>query len=254
MSGKSFTVKVGIVVGMASSALFLGDMAVAQEAANTAPPAVTAGEAQSATTTPPAEAAAETAAETPLAPSPAETACFSGPAKLSELEVQAFLSAPAGLLTDFPSGGLPLSTRVRSLAGSDAATLDPILGLVPNASSMQVAAIGSGLARVAKACEKSNPEYAATIQEKIALLGDGALELAFATALNEVQTAALGQAGGAGAGAGGAAGIGGTGTAGGGANGVNGTSASTVTQSGTFAVNNAGSTFGDVIEDVSPTN
>jgi hypothetical protein len=226
MFDKSFVVKLGTFVGMASSVLLSAQIAVAQEpAAAATPPAVTA----------------------------AETACFSGPAKLSEADVKSFLDQPAALLTDFPSGGLPLSTRVRSLAGSDAATLDPILSLVGSASSTQVAAIGSGLARVARACEKVNPEYAATIQDKVAALGNSALDLAFATALQEIQTAALGAAGAVGGAAGGAAGIGGTGTAGGGVNGTTGTSASTVTQSGTFTAGGGGRSFADTTEDVSPT-
>jgi len=171
----------------------------------------------------------------------AETACFVGPAKMSDAEVQSFLTQPSGLLTEFSTGGLPMSTRVRSLAGSDASTLDPILALVPSANPSQVAAIGAGLARVARACAASNPEYAATISEKVALLGSPALETAFAASAAEVQTAALGAGAPAGAGGGTVGAIGAGGTAGGGANGASGGTASSGNSSGSFSTGSGGS-------------
>lgn len=188
------------------------------------------------------------------ASSPAETACFVGPAKLSDAEVQSFLGTPGAILDEFPTGGLPLSTRVRSLAGSDAATLDPIVALLSSSNSDQVAAIGSGLARVARACAPSNPEYAATIQEKVASLGNDGLEVAFEAASQEVQTAAVG--GGAsgnagGAAGGGASGIGGGGTPGGGSAGLDG-SESTQNTVETFSFTRTGRNFTDTTNAVSP--
>lgn len=181
------------------------------------------------------------AQETPAAA--AETACFAGPAKISDAEVQAFLATPSSLLSEFPSGGLPLSTRVRSLAGSDAGTLDPIVALIASANSGQVSAIGSGLARVARACQTINPEYAATIQEKVASLDNDALEVAFQAASQEVQTAAVGGVTGAGGGAtGGGGAIGGGGTAGGGSAGGGGTS-SAGNSSGSFSVGGGGGSY-----------
>lgn len=176
-----------------------------------------------------------------FAQSSAETACFVGPAKMSDAEVQSFLTTPAALLTQFSSGGLPMSTRVRSLAGSDSATLDPILGLVATANPAQVAAIGAGLARVAKACAATSPEYAATISEKVALLGNPALETAFNASAAEVQTAALGAGAPAGAGGGTVGAIGGGGTAGGGGNGASGGTAASGNSSGSFSTGGGGS-------------
>lgn len=186
--------------------------------------------------------------------STAETACFTGPAKLGDGEVQAFLASPSALLSEFPGGGLPLSTRVRSLAGSDAATLAPIAGLVSTATPAQVSAIGSGLARVARACQIANPEYAATIQELVASLDNDGLEVAFEAASQEVQTAAVGTGGGAAGGAGGAGGaIGGGGTAGGGSAGssAGGGTSSTGNSSGTFSVGSGGGSYSET-EVVSP--
>jgi len=173
---------------------------------------------------------------------------FVAPARLSDEEIAAFLKSPDSLLEQFVTGGLPMSTRVRSLAGSSPDTLDPILALVPKANIQQIAAIGAGLARAARALTTINPEYAALIQEKIVKLNDDGLSVAFVTATGEVQTAALG-AGGGGAGAGGgASGIGGNGQAGGGAAGAGGDAATaTTTQSFSgagssqfFASDNAG--------------
>ncbi len=141
--------------------------------------------------------------------------CFVAPARLSDADMQVFLADPAALLADYPSAGLPMTTRVRSLAGSSATTLDPLLGLVASASPPQVSAIGSGLARVARACAASNPDYAGLIQQKIAGLNNPQLVAAFLAASSEVQTAALGAASSAAGGAGGAIGGGGAGAAGG---------------------------------------
>ena len=182
------------------------------------------------------------------AASAAETACFTGPAKLSDAEVQAFLANPSSLLSEFASGGLPLSTRIRSLAGSNAGTLDPIVGLVNSATPAQVSAIGSGLARAARACETVNPEYAATIQDKVASLDNDALETAFNAASQDVQTAAVGGATGAGGGSVGA--IGGGGTAGGGTAGTGGDS-SAGNSSGSFSVGGGGGSYTET-EVVSP--
>ena len=195
--------------------------------------------------------AQDTPVEATQPTSAAETACFSGPAKLSEPQVQAFLDTPAGLLSEFPSGGLPLSTRVRSLAGSDANTLDPILGLVATATPSQVSAIGAGLARVARACQTINPEFAATIQDKIASLDNGGLETAFQAASQEVQTAALGTTTGVGGAGGAVGGIGGTGTAGGGTTGVGGGAATSGNSSGSFSVGGGGGSYTET-DTVSP--
>jgi len=167
--------------------------------------------------------------------------CFAGPAKLSSAEVTNFTQSPNNLLSEFPTAGLPLSSRVRSLVGSSGETLDPVLALVGPATGAQKSAIGAGLARVAKSCSTVSPEYAQLIQQKVAAANDSALTTAFMQASNEVQTAALGGAGGAG----GAAGAGAAGLAGGGS--INGSTGSTGGDSSTasgdssFAVGSSGS-------------
>lgn len=165
--------------------------------------------------------------------------CFVEPAKLPNADIQAFLDAPDALLTQFPSGGLTLSSQVRSLAGSSADALAPLLALAKQASPSQAAAIGAGLARVARSCVAADPEYVAQIQAAIADVEVAGLETAFTSGLNETQTAALGggAAGGAAA-AGGASAIGGGGTSDGGAGTSGDGSTSTPTSVQTFSLRN----------------
>ncbi|MBP1848735.1 hypothetical protein [Rhizobium halophytocola] len=157
-------------------------------------------------------------------------ACFQTPARLSDENIESFLANPADLLSQNPAGGLALSTRVRALAGSSSQSLDAIIAQVGGANSAQKSAIGSGLARAARACAPTQPEYAALIQQKIAELNAPEVTAAFLSASNEVQTAALGGGDGGGAiggGGGGGGAIGGAGaggTGGGGSGGVGGSS------------------------------
>lgn len=183
-------------------------------------------------------------------------ACFQPPAKLNEGDISTFLVSPTSLLTENPNGGLPLSSRVRALAGSSSATIDAILALVDQANVDQKAAIGSGLARAARACAATNPEYAALIQEKVAGASSAELVTAFLAASNEVQTAALGGLTGAATGGGGAAaGIGGGGNAGLGTAGVGGDTVYTQSAGG-FSTGGSGQYFGSTTDgngSVSPT-
>ncbi|MCM2477818.1 hypothetical protein HGO38_30695 [Rhizobium sp. CG5] len=177
--------------------------------------------------------------------------CFQSPAKLNEAEINAFIASPASLLSENPTGGLPMSSRVRALSGSSADTLDLIISLVAQASPEQKAAIGSGLARAARACAAVNPEYAALIQEKVAGVTDPAVITAFLAASNEVQTAALG-AGAAGGGTA-AAGIGGGGTAGVGSGNAGGDVTTAQSTSG-YSTSGSGQYFASEQSSVSATN
>lgn len=169
--------------------------------------------------------------------------CFVEPAKMSNSDIQAFLDAPEALLTRFPSGGLTLSSQVRSLVGSSADSLTRIMTLASKATPAQAAAIGAGLSRVARACVASDPEYVATIQAEIANANLAGLETAFTAGLSETQTAALGGAAGGGSAAAGASAIGGGGTPGGGVNGEGDGSESTASGVQTFSTRSGSSYF-----------
>lgn len=140
----------------------------------------------------------------------ASAGCFLSPARLSDEKIDAFIGAPSQLLTENPSGGVVLSMAVRDLAGSSSDVLPKLIEIMPSASTPQKAAIGAGLARVAKACQKTAPEYVQQIQALVASSGTPELMTAFVAALDEIQTAALGAGGAAAA----AAGIGSTSTPG----------------------------------------
>lgn len=170
--------------------------------------------------------------------------CFVEPAKLPNADIQAFLASPQALLTQFPSGGLTLSSQVRALAGSSADALGPLMALAKEASAPQAAAIGAGLARVARSCVSVDPEYVAQIQAQIAEVDLAGLETAFTAGLNETQTAAIGGgAAGGGAAAGGATGIGGGGVSTGGASSAGDGSSSTPTTFQTFSTRSRGTFF-----------
>lgn len=168
--------------------------------------------------------------------------CFVEPAKMPNSDIQAFLGSPETLLTQFPSGGLTLSSQVRSLAGSSADALQPLMALASRATPAQAAAIGGGLARVARACVATDPEYVATIQAEVASAELSGLETAFTAGLNETQTAAVGAGGSAAAGPAASA-IGGGGTPGGGVNGNGDGSESTATSVQTFSTRSGSSYF-----------
>jgi hypothetical protein len=147
------------------------------------------------------------------------------------------------LLTTYPTGGLPLSTRARSLAGSNLSTVDALIALASSGNKDQKAAIGAGLARAARACVASNPQYAAQIQQKVAASNLTDVVTAFLAASNDVQTAALGGAGAAGGGAGGGAGgIGGGGASNGGSGGASGNSATGTSAPAAFSAGGGGGT------------
>ncbi|MBO9136777.1 hypothetical protein J5289_21530 [Rhizobium sp. B230/85] len=167
----------------------------------------------------------------------AAVGCFAAPAKMSDGDIASFTGSPASLLSNYPVGGLPMTTQVRGLAGSSATSLDALVGLAAQANPSQKTSIGSGLARAAKSCQATSPDYALLIQQKVAAANDRDLTAAFIAGMSDLQTAALG---GANAGGGGAAGIAGGGSTGGSSGGVGGNN-STPTQSGTFSVGSGGS-------------
>lgn len=121
--------------------------------------------------------------------------CFVAPAKLADSDIAAFLAQPASLLSDFPTAGIPMSSKVRGLTGSSTAALDPMLALVARANSPQKSAIGAGLARAVKSCQVTTPDYVLLIQQKVAAANDTDLTTAFQAGLNDVQTASLGNTG-----------------------------------------------------------
>lgn len=159
--------------------------------------------------------------------------CFLMPVKLGDADIDGFMATPAALNTLYPNGGFEMISRVRNLAGSSADTLDPMMSLIPQMTVSQRTALGSGLARTARACAAASPEYAQSIQEKVALANSAEVTAAFLSTLNEVQTAALGAAA-ANAGAGAATGVGGG--AAGDTSGVLGGDSSVATASGDFTL------------------
>ena len=98
----------------------------------------------------------------------AAAAVYSPQQALPAQAIQQFLADPAALLAQYPDGGGQLIARVRDLAASDPATLDPLIGLLTNANQGQATAIGTALGQVATMAVKTDQAYAVHIQEAIA--------------------------------------------------------------------------------------
>lgn len=169
--------------------------------------------------------AAVEATEATQTPKAVAAACFVSPVKLSDEKIKAFLADPKALMARNPDGGIALATEVRSLAGSSSATVPALVELARTAAPAQQAGIGAGLARAALTCARTDPDYAAMIQQLVAGSALGPMITAFASVSDEVQTAALASGstgGGGGATVNTAGGIAGDGAALGGAAGLDG--------------------------------
>ena len=132
--------------------------------------------------------------------------CFVSPAKLSDEAVAQFMANPPSLLAMHPSGGVSFANFVRTLAGSDFRTVDPLIELAKNGSPSIKADIAVGLANAAGSCNWTRPDIAQLIKEKIAASQDTQLITAFlgvagaieATAVRDAPTLNSGGAGGIG--------------------------------------------------------
>ena len=134
-----------------------------------------------------------------------------------------------------------LVSNVRDLTIADKAALQPIIGALKLAATEEKSAIGTGLGQAALAVIKTDPAYAAEIQEALAATTDQGAILAFAAVTGNVPTGAVG--GGAGGAAGG--GAGGSSVAGGPAGGTGGAGSAGAGGGGTtnaFVVSTAGLT------------
>jgi len=169
--------------------------------------------------------------------SAANAAVYSPQQQLPAATIQSFKGNPGQLLSEFPSGGPGLISRVRDLSASDPSTLTPIINLLKEQDQKlkdarakfekatgteardlsqqianlqaQIRAIASGLAQTARLATRTDQAYANEIQAAVAASGSE-----FAIAAYQASTGDSAIA--AGAGGGGGAGAGGGGTGGGG--------------------------------------
>ena len=116
--------------------------------------------------------------------------------------VTLFLSNPPEVLTRSPKGGAEMVSILRDLVTADAATLQPIISLLPNANKDQKQAIGAAFAQAAKIVVRTNPGLATEIQQAIINTRDQDVVLAFAAGAGDAPIGAAGGGGGAGAGGG----------------------------------------------------
>jgi hypothetical protein len=123
----------------------------------------------------------------------AQTAAGVSPApaivKLPNSVIEQFKANPQGLLAAYPAGGLPLSSRARSLVLTDPSLVSVLINVAKAGNAAQQAAIGAGMAEAARILAAIDPQLAAQIQLAIAQSGSEALIMAFVVASNATQTA-----------------------------------------------------------------
>jgi hypothetical protein len=123
-------------------------------------------------------------------------------------QVQQFLANPSQVLQQYQNGGAQLISLVRDVATSHPEALATIMSLIASANPDQQAAIGSGLGQAAQIVARTNPDYAAQIQQAVAASGNNTVQTAYAGATGNTVIGAAG-GGGGGAAGGGGGGIGG---------------------------------------------
>jgi hypothetical protein len=152
-------------------------------------------------------------AATPDTPSPPSRADII--AKLQTNPARIFLDASGNTLTV-----AALISAVRDLTVADKNALKPIVEALKLASTEEKSAIGTGLGQAAQALLKTDPPFAAEIQQALAASGDSAAILAFAAVTGNVPIGATGGGAGGAGGAGSSAGGGGASGGGGGGGGT----------------------------------
>jgi hypothetical protein len=117
--------------------------------------------------------------------SAAEAACYPPESRLSSDKIRSFLSNPAELLANNPSGGDELVSAIRNLVASDEATLPIVIKLLRSRNPQQLGSIGSGLALASRVCLGTGLEadqiFAGNIQSQLAATGFGVAMTAFVT-------------------------------------------------------------------------
>jgi hypothetical protein len=128
----------------------------------------------------------------------APAACYGPREQLAVPIVNDFLASPAQILQQYPNGGVQMISRLRDLAATNPATLQPIINLLANATKDQKTAIGSALGQAAKICVKTDQAYATEIQNLLAATKDEDAMLAFSGVAGDQPTASTGGGGGGG--------------------------------------------------------
>ena len=114
-----------------------------------------------------------------------QAACYKPDQRLPNAQVREIKADPLRLLTQYPTGGVAMTSLIRDLIASDPATLVMALDLTVAANADQVSAIGTGLGEAALACAGSDEAFESEIRQMIASLGNELLNLAFAAAMGD---------------------------------------------------------------------
>jgi hypothetical protein len=110
------------------------------------------------------------------------------PHALAKATIDRYERDPQALLSDFSSGGLALSSRVRAFVISEPKAAATLLALAGAANDAQKAAIGAGLAGAAKALALTDRQAAEAIRQQVAQSGIDVLVTAFIAASSPTVT------------------------------------------------------------------
>lgn len=116
--------------------------------------------------------------------------------------IAAFQANPSQLLTQFPSGGDPMTKQVAALLTTDRSTLPAIIALLKTANEDQRNAIVAALAQVAKAyassASQADRDFARSISNDVANSGLPEVAKAYAQLAGDTGTSSTGGGGGGG--------------------------------------------------------
>jgi hypothetical protein len=87
-----------------------------------------------------------------------------------------------------------MSAAVKRLAGSDIATVPPLVYLAKGAELSQIVAIGVGLGRTVNVCKRKRPDMAQKIVDEVKRAGSSTLSTAFTASLTPDNVFAWGAA------------------------------------------------------------
>lgn len=105
--------------------------------------------------------------------------CKAFPFSVSQPLVERIVMDPRSLLSDFPTGGSALITRVATITASSNAGTQSVIGIARLANPAQKRAIAEGLVSAARICEKDYPVEARKIELAVAKSPDAPFRKAF---------------------------------------------------------------------------
>lgn len=130
-------------------------------------------------------------ADPTLGEHPSMPSCIINSMKATEQQVAEFKANETSLLKSNPIGGVQLSATVKALVLARPSLTDNLLGLIKQANSRQIAAIGAGVGHAAKILSGCDQALASDLAAKIAANGSEQLFAGYNAGSSETSTLAV---------------------------------------------------------------